>query len=182
MSENQNTVSYREVSQTLGTKLIKLYAAKIFPRQGKVFADMLFQTGVEAGTYITSLEDVDDRGLKTEIASKAMVKLNQMAYILSIMREAGYYSAEQTSDLSEYIKGLIRAMRELLTAAFAVQRPEGVRAIPVPMPVTVPIAAPQPKPMLKPVPKPAVKSAAEAKPAAPKPEQPFDPDGFSEPV
>ena len=89
MEENQHTASYKEVSAELGKKLIKLYGAKIFPRQGKVFADMLFQTGIEAGTYIASLADIEERKIKVDLASRAMVKGGGLLYRFAGCRNGG---------------------------------------------------------------------------------------------
>ena len=146
MEENQHTASYKEVSTELGKKLIKLYGAKIFPRQGKVFADMLFQTGIEAGTYIASLADIEERKIKVDLASRAMVKLNQTAYLISVRKEAGYYTASQVAEMEEYAQILIDAMRELLNTAFAQMRSDAARpkaATPAPQPAVAP--APRPR-------------------------------------
>lgn len=122
MQDNQYITAYKDVSAELGKKLIKLYAVKIFPRQGKVFADMLFQTGIEAGTYIASLADIDERKIKIELASNAMIKLNQTEYLLHVMKDAGYYLPSQIAEMEEYMEELLKAMRELLSTAFAQTR------------------------------------------------------------
>lgn len=114
--------NYKQLSEELGKRLIKLYGLKIFPRQGKVFADLLFQTGVEAGTAIAALADLEDREEKLHLSNRAMVKLNETAYIIHIMREAGYYTLEDVLPLEEYVNGLIRAVKHVLAIAYA-QRP-----------------------------------------------------------
>ena len=132
MEENQHTASYKEVSAELGKKLIKLYGAKIFPRQGKVFA--------------ASLADIEERKIKVDLASRAMVKLNQTAYLISVMKEAGYYTASQVAEMEEYAQILIDAMRELLNTAFAQMRSDAARpkaAKPAPQPAVAP--APRPR-------------------------------------
>ncbi len=138
--------SYKEISAELGKRLIKLYGVKIFPRQGKIFADMLFQTGIEAGTYIASLADIEERKMKIELASNAMVKLNQTAYLIRVMKDAGYYEPVHVVEMEEYMEELLKAMRELLSAAFAQMRAEqgGARTA---QPAAKPAAQPvQPKP------------------------------------
>ena len=118
MADNQRVItSYLEVSEELGKKLIKLYAQKIFPRQGKVFADKLFTTGVEAGAYIASLSNIYDRSIKMDLANHAMVKLNTVYYLITIMKEAGYYTPVNVVDLEEFLVVLIDAMRDLLNTA-----------------------------------------------------------------
>lgn len=194
MEENQRATSYKEVSAELGKKLIKLYGEKIFPRQGKVFADMLFQTGIEAGTYIASLADIDERSVKVNLATNAMIKLNQTAYLINVMKEAGYYAPVHVVDIESYMEELLKAMRNLLTAAFAHTRSDGLRvqtlssAPTAPVGVQYPVAhtAQQP-PRVTPASNPAPTAVPNAAPA---PEsaaqgssvQPFDPDGFGDPV
>lgn len=159
--------SYKEVSNELGKRLIKLYGQKIFPRQGKVFADMLFQTGIEAGTYIASLADIEERKMKIDLATNAMIKLNQTEYLLRVMKEAGYYEPAQIVEMEEYMEELLKAMRELLSNAFAQLR-GGKNVTPV-------------------APVPEVKKPEQAKPApAQSKPQPqiinADPDGFNSPA
>lgn len=112
-------VMFKDDSAEFGKKLIKLYGLKIFPRMGKVFADMLFQTGVEAGALLSSLEDVFDYGTRATIATQATVKLNQIAYTLGIMKEAGYYTADDVKELEESLEDLVQNVRPLLTPGFS---------------------------------------------------------------
>ncbi len=161
MSENEYLTSYREVSTELGKKLIKLYGVKIFPRQGKIFADMLFQSGIEAGAYLAALEDIEERNVKINLATNAMIQLNQTEYLVNVMLEAGYYAPFQVVEIQEYLDGLTRAMKELLISAYAQMNSDNKH--------TVVASAP-----LQSVPAPARK-----------PEQPAintDPDGFNAPA
>lgn len=112
-------VMFKDDSAELGKKLLKLYGLKIFPRMGKIFADMLFQTGVEAGALLCSLEDVFDYGSRATLATQATVKLNQAAYILGIMKEAGYYTEDDVKELEESIDELVQNTRPLLTPGFS---------------------------------------------------------------
>lgn len=162
--------SYKEVSAELGKRLLKLYRVKIFPRQGKVFADMLFQTGIEAGTYIASLADIEERKMKIELASNAMIKLNQTEYLIRVMKEAGYYEPVHVVDMEDYMEELLKAMRELLSNAFAQMRAENnnVRVTP-PQPAVVQAA--KPKHAVKPAPQPAPQIVVNT-----------DPDGFNSPA
>lgn len=169
MSENEYVASYKEVSAELGKRLIKLYGVKIFPRQGKIFADMLFQTGIEAGTYIASLADIEERKMKIELASNAMIKLNQTEYLITVMKNAGYYEPVHVVEMEEYMDGLLKAMRELLSTAFAQMRAENTGVFP----------AQQPK-RVKPAP--AQASAPVAAPAPAQPSENTDPDGFNAPA
>ncbi|MDE6373790.1 MAG: hypothetical protein K2L72_04750 [Clostridia bacterium] len=174
---NQRVTSYKEVSEALGKKLIKLYGEKIFPRQGKVFADMLFQTGVEAGAYLASLADIEERSVKINLATNAMIKLNQADYLIDVMREAKYYTAVQVVELDEFLQGLTTAMRELLNSAYAQMRAEGSRKA-----ALAAKEAAQSKPQAKVQPKVQPKPQAQPKPSNPQqPPQPKinpDPDGF----
>lgn len=119
MSENHYVTSYKEVSTELGKKLVKLYGVKIFPRQGKIFADMLFQSGVEAGSYLAALEDIEERTVKINLATNAMVQLNQTEYLIGVMLEAGYYLPAHVAEIQEYLDGLTHAMKELLISAYS---------------------------------------------------------------
>ena len=195
MDFNYRVISYKEVSNELGKLLIKLYGVKIFPRQGKIFADMLFQTGIEAGTYIASLADIEERNMKINLASNAMIKLNQTSYLIGVMREAGYYDAVDVVEMEEYMDGLLRAMRELLTNAFAQLRSErgGARAVSLQAvkpqsptahgrftftqkPQSTFISAP--KPAINPAPQPALQSAPKQD-VPPRTVINIDPDGFN---
>lgn len=175
MAENLRVTSYVEISAELGKKLIKLYGEKIFPRQGKVFADMLFQTGIEAGTYIASLANIEERSVKIELATNAMVKLNQTAYLINVMKEADYYTAVQVVDIEEYMKSLLDAMHELLNNAFAQNKRDG-NTKPNPTPMFAPLPYPA-QPMPAPVPQPAVPVQAQipVAPAQPQPVAPAQP-------
>lgn len=162
--------SYKEVSAELGKRLLKLYRVKIFPRQGKIFADMLFQTGIEAGTYIASLADIEERKMKIELATNAMIKLNQTEYLIRVMKEAGYYEPVHVADMEDYMEELLKAMRELLSNAFAQIRAENNNARIVP-PQPAVVQAAKPKPAVKPAPQPAPQIVVNT-----------DPDGFNSPA
>lgn len=169
MDEMQYVTSYKEVSTELGRKLIKLYNAKIFPRQGKIFADMLFQSGIQAGAYLAALADIEERSVKINLATNAMVNLNQTEYLVNVMLEAGYYSPFQVVEIQEYLDGLTQAMRELLVAAYSQRRADNMSAAkPAPAPVPVPKPTPVPKPAPAPVPPPIIINT--------------DPDGFNVPA
>ena len=155
--------SYKEVSTELGKKLIKLYNAKLFPRQGKIFADMLFQSGIVAGSYLAALADIEERSVKINLATNALVNLNQTEYLVNVMLEAGYYAPVHVVEIQEYLDGLTQAMRELLVAAYAQRRTDNA---PSAAPKTAPKPAPQPAP--QPVPSPIVINT--------------DPDGFNVPA
>lgn len=159
MSDTHYVTSYKEVSTELGKKLIKLYNAKIFPRQGKIFADMLFQSGIVAGSYLAALADIEERSVKINLATNALVNLNQTEYLVGVMLEAGYYAPVHVVELQEYLDGLTQAMRELLVAAY--RRTDNM---------------PVPRPAPKPAPKP------EAKPVPPPVRIDVDPDGFDVPA
>ena len=183
----QRVASYQEVSQKLGKLLIKLYGEKIFPRQGKVFADMLFQTGVEAGAYLAALNDIEERSVKVDLATNALIKLNQADYLIDIMREAKYYTAVQVVEIDEFLQGLIKAMRDLLNTANSHIRAEANRkAAMAQQPIPV-IVQPQPAVQIAPatpanIVAPATNVIAAPAPApkrAPgKPKVNPDPDGF----
>ncbi|MDE6557901.1 MAG: hypothetical protein K2K39_02220 [Clostridia bacterium] len=181
MEENQYVTSYKEVSQELGKKLIKLYGAKIFPRQGKVFADKLFQSGIEAGSYLAALADIEERAVKINLATNAMIQLNQTEYLVNVMLEAGYYSPVQVVEIQDYLDGLTRAMKDLLITAYAQMHAESLRPVVASAPLqTMPKPA-KPKPE-KPTPAATVVNAAQPAPQPLPAEFDTDPDGFNAPV
>lgn len=102
---------YNGEAADFGNKLVKLYGLKIFPRMGKVFADMLFQTGVEAGAIAASLEEIYDYAAKANLVTQATVKLNQVAYILGIMKQAGYYTQEEVAEVEEATEELLQNVK-----------------------------------------------------------------------
>ncbi len=180
MEENVRETSYEQAAEELGKKLIALYNQKIFPRLGKIFADMLFQSGTEAGAYITSLGDIDELPVKRDMAQNAMIKLKRAAYVLNIMKSAGYYTPVQVVELEEYIQSLLVAVKNVLAIAYS-QTSEAPR-----------VAAPRPAQPVQPrqpvvyqtvvsVPKPTAQGTAAAAPAAnDQPEEYFDSDGFND--
>ena len=159
MAMNRREDTYRQASDELAHRLITLYGAKIFPRQGKVFADMLFQTGIEAGSYVATLGEVDEKNAKIDLANKALLKLTQTDYILSVMHEGKYYEASQVEDLELFIRELIKAIRDLLNILYG---PDANRFYTQMRPVFVPTvnAYQQPAPVPNPVPAPVVNGAA----------------------
>lgn len=168
MDENQYVTSYKEVSAELGRKLIKLYGVKVFPRQGKIFADKLFQSGIEAGSYLAALADIEERTVKINLATNAMIQLNQTEYLINVMKEAGYYAPVHVVEIQEYLDGLTNAMRELLISAYAQMRTESVRPVVASAPMqSVPSSKPK---------------ADKPKPAATNPFIDMDPDGFNVPA
>ena len=179
MDEIQRVTSYKEVSAELGKKLIKLYGEKIFPRQGKVFADMLFQSGIEAGSYLAALADIEERSVKINLATNAMIQLNRTEYLVQVMREAGYYAPVNVVEIEEYLDGLTRAMKDLLISAYAQMHAESVRPVVASAPLqTVP--TPEKRKNEKTNPAATVVNAATP---APQPAAiDTDPDGFNAPV
>lgn len=148
MAENEYVTSYKEVSAELGRKLIKLYNAKVFPRQGKIFADKLFQSGIEAGAYLAALADIEERNVKINLATNAMIQLNQTEYLVNVMLEAGYYAPFQIVEIQEYLDGLTHAMKELLVAAYAQMHSESKHTVVASAPMqTVPRPAHRQKPV-----------------------------------
>lgn len=186
--QNGRTESYAQAADELGKRLIALYNVRVFPRIGKVFADTLFQTGVEAGSYITSLADIVDMDSKVEVANKAVVKLNQTVYVLNVMKSAGYYTEAQAAPTAEYINGLLKAVKGLLQQAHAHQaRPAAPKPEPIVRRVVrqhvrqVPVYTRQPAPQAVQqtvVQQPVTYSA----PAAAEQAVVLDPDGFDDPV
>lgn len=173
MEENEYVASYREVSEELGKKLIKLYGVKIFPRQGKIFADMLFQSGIEAGAYLAALEDIEERNVKINLATNAMIQLNQTEYLVKVMLEAGYYAPFHVVEIQEYLDGLTHAMKELLISAYAQMNADNMHTVVASAPMQ---SVPKPKA------KPDKFRDEQPVPAVPDPFIDMDSDGFDAPA
>lgn len=143
MEINRRDDSYRRASDELARRLIILYGEKIFPRQGKVFADMLFETGVEAGSYVAVLGEIDEKNTKIDLATKALVKLTQTDYLLSVMHRGKYYDASQVEELQLFLNSLINSIRDLLNA---IHGPNAARFYTQMRPVAPVPTAPQTQP------------------------------------
>lgn len=174
--EDIQVTSYKEVSTELGRKLIKLYGVKIFPRQGKIFADKLFESGIEAGSYLAALADIEERTVKINLATNAMIQLNQTEYLVNVMLEAGYYAPVHVVEIQDYLDGLTRAMKELLVSAYAQMKSENVRSVVANAPLQSMPSPSRPKDPTKPKPEPPKPKADEAVIIS------ADPDGFNAPV
>lgn len=176
--EIQYVTSYKEVSDELGKKLIKLYNAKIFPRQGKIFADMLFQSGIEAGSYLAALADIEERMVKINLATNAMIHLNQTEYLVNVMSEAGYYAPYQVAEIREYLDVLTRAMKDLLISAYEQMRTKNVQTVVARAPLqSIPTSKPKSDKTNSDKPK-----SEKSKPAPPAVVISADPDGFNVPA
>ena len=158
---NQQIISYREAADELGRKLIKLYDLRMFPRQGKNFADQLFESGMEAGAYLSTIADVEDRAVKRDAAVKAYDLLVRTEYILSVMKNAKFYAQSDVFEIEEYLGSLIKAVREVIIVTCSQMETK-----PAPQPVPVPAPAPAPAPAPRPAPQPQIITAP-----APAPQQ-----------
>lgn len=115
--DNNQTTAYEKAAKELGDKLVALYKLRIFPRDGKTFAEMLFTAGTEAGSLIWSMSQLSDKELKVRTANEALLKISRAEYILGIMCTAGYYTASEVYDLSGYIVKVKESLKALLKNA-----------------------------------------------------------------
>jgi hypothetical protein len=111
-------------SEELSKLLIKLYKSKSFTHAGKSLADMLFKSGIEAGSLISGISELTERQAKINAANQAILQLNQTAYIANVMQMADFYRASQVKPLTSYVRQVINALRELLISV-----PEPIRKI-----------------------------------------------------
>lgn len=148
---NQQIISYREAADELGRKLIRLYDLRMFPRQGKNFADQLFASGMEAGAYLSTIADVEDRAVKKDAAIKAYDLLNRTLYIISFMKNAKFYAQSDVFEIEEYLGSLIKAVREVIVVTCSQMN---VKPTPQPAPAPAPRPAPQPQIITQPAPAP----------------------------
>lgn len=115
--ENNQKTAYETAAEELGVRLVALQKLRLFPRNGKVFADLLFTAGVEAGALIQAMSQITDRELKIETANEALLQISRAEYILGIMCSAKYYSAREVYELKSYISKVKDSLKELLKNA-----------------------------------------------------------------
>lgn len=132
--------TYRRASDELARRLVYLYDERIFPRQGRVFADMLFQTGIEAGSIVATIGEVDEKNAKIELANQALIKLTQTDYLLTVMHRAKFYETSQVEELELFVNALIKSIRDLLNTLYG---PEASRFYTQMHPVNVPPVQPR---------------------------------------
>lgn len=116
--ENQRTISYQQAADELRGNLINIYNKKIFPRMGKIFADQLFLSCIEAGGFLSALSDIDEVHVKRDIAQSALIRLKRADYILKTMRLSGYYTAAEVEPLQIFFNKIIPAVRALIIEVY----------------------------------------------------------------
>lgn len=120
--QTENEISLRSAGEELGKLLIKLYNVRIFPRSGKVFADRLFETGIEAGSLVTGIHRLTEREEKIRTANRAVLALNEIIYICNLMESAGYYKHAEVKDIEEYAEKILLGLQDLLNSVPVQQR------------------------------------------------------------
>lgn len=111
-----NESNYKTSATEFGKRLTALYRLKIFPRLGNEFADKLYKSGIEAGANILALGNLSDADSKLKVGRDAIVKLNEVAFALQVMVEGGFYTADETVPVSNYIEKLIEALSKLIAS------------------------------------------------------------------
>ena len=128
MEEIQIT-TYEGAAEELARRLVNLYELKIFPRQGKIFADMLCEACAKGGSFLNSLGEIDNKIVKRDIAQDALVEIKRADYLLKIMLVGNYYTESEIRELSEYIKQIIKLLTDLLVVAYDQTMTTDVRII-----------------------------------------------------
>lgn len=141
MEINRREDTYRRASDELARRLLLLYNERIFPRQGKVFADMLFQTGIEAGSIVATLGEVDEKNAKIELSNQALLKLTQTDYLLTVLHRGKFYETSQVEELELFLNALIKSVRDLRNTLYG---PETSRFYTQMHAVNMPVTAAQP--------------------------------------
>jgi hypothetical protein len=109
-----------------------MYKSKTFVRLGKELADMAFKNGFEGGALVASIPLLTDRQAKISTANEAILKLNQLTYLLNAMVKADLYEQSQTVKVYNYADQIVLALKEMLSK---VTQPQ--RKITVKTPITV---------------------------------------------
>lgn len=128
MEEIQIT-TYEGAAEELARRLVNLYELKVFPRQGKIFADMLCEACAKGGSFLNSLGEIDNKIAKRDIAQDALIEIKRADYLLEIMRVGNYYTESEIRELSEYIKQIIKLLTDLLIVAYEQTMTADVRII-----------------------------------------------------
>lgn len=113
MSRSSN---YKASATEFCKRMSALYRLKIFPRMGSELADKLYKSGVEAGAHILALGDLNDADSKLKVGCDAIVKLNEVAFAMQLMVEGGFYAADETAPLQNYVEKLIDAISKLIAS------------------------------------------------------------------
>ena len=108
--------NYKASATEFGKRLTALYKLKVFPRLGKELFEQLYKSGVAAGANISALSSISDAASKLRVATDAIVDLNETAFAAQLMVEGGFYTAEQTAPLIDYIEKLVEALSGLVSA------------------------------------------------------------------
>ncbi|MDE7300558.1 MAG: hypothetical protein K2N47_00155 [Clostridia bacterium] len=128
MEEIQIT-TYEGAAEELARRLVNLYELKVFPRQGKIFADMLCEACAKGGSFLNSLGEIDNKIAKRDIAQDALIEIKRADYLLKIMRVGNYYTESEIRELAEYIKQIIKLLTDLLVVAYEQTMNADVRII-----------------------------------------------------
>ncbi len=139
MSKKVNTepaatevISMHAAAEEFGKRLVKLYSAEYFVREGKMLREHLVEMGVEAGASLESIASLSDKNAKVEQANKAISLFNSVAYTANVMLMTGLYTKKQAAPLIGYAQCLVNALSELVAAV-----PETHRVIKVKSPISV---------------------------------------------
>jgi len=122
-------MSYDEAGEKFRGLLIALYQKKLFPRQGKIFADELFKTGAEAGAYVNTLGEAKEAHYKRDVAQCALTKLKHTEYLLMLMQEAGYYTQAEEVTFLDYTQKLIAAVKDVLSNVYTYINAEAAKPV-----------------------------------------------------
>ena len=117
MDNNGYKMAYEQVADKLSEKITQLYSQKIFPRDGKLFADILFTAATEGGALLRAMARLVDREKKVETANAALIQLCKASYVLDMMTVSGYYTPAESYQLASYISKVLDRLGELLTTA-----------------------------------------------------------------
>ncbi len=139
MSKNVNTqpeqievVSMQEAAEEFGKRLVKLYKAEYFVREGKQLREHLIEVGVEAGACLSSIASLADKNSKLEAANRAITLFNSVAYTANVMLMTELYTRKQVAPVIGYAQCIIKALAELVASV-----PEAHRVIRVKTPIGV---------------------------------------------
>lgn len=139
MSNNVNTqpeqievVSMQEAAEEFGKRLVKLYGAEYFVREGKHLREHLVEVGVEAGACLESIARLSDKKAKIDAANRAITLFSSVEYTVNVMYMLSLYTKKQVAPVISYCKAVINALAELMSTV-----PEARKVIKVKNPISV---------------------------------------------
>ncbi len=130
--DGRATVKMSSAAEELTKRLVKLYSAEIFVREGKELREQILRTGLDAASRLAGISMLSERAAKVNAANETVILLTRVVYTANVMFMLGLYTQKQVAPVINYSRAVLSALRELLSNV-----PEKRRVIRVKNPVRV---------------------------------------------